>query len=220
MTTAPASPTRGIEVGAVGVSRAEGTAQVLAVLGTRLGLGPRALALAHSCPGCGATDHGAPALRRAGDGTTPGGAPGDDGERVLPAVSLTHVDGPRPVTVLAWCTPSVAGTAWGIGVDAEDPTAPQTLRAFAAGADGAAEIDAVAFAAEERAALAGLSPEGALAERVRLWTVKEALVKARGTGLDRDPAEVRPQPEEAVVPLADPRLPPGVVGTVAWRQAS
>ena len=45
--------------------------------------------------------------------------------------------------------------------------------------------------AEERAALAGLRGDAARRHFLRLWTAKEAFLKARGSGLNQDPATIR-----------------------------
>ena len=53
------------------------------------------------------------------------------------------------------------------------------------------DLDGVAarvFGAGERAALAGLTGRNKLDLFYRLWTIKEALIKARGTGFSYDPA--------------------------------
>ena len=121
MTTAPTAPDHGVLVGAVGVSRAERTADALARLEERLGLGPGALRLERACPTCGSAEHGAPSLawapaqERPDVGPGPGGVltgawrrlrrRGPDCRPALPAVSLSHTAGEHPVTVLAWCAP-------------------------------------------------------------------------------------------------------------------
>lgn len=234
MTTAPTAPDHGVLVGAVGATRAERTADVLRRLEGLLGLGAGALRLEHVCPGCGGRDHGAPLLAwrqpaaGADDGLRPGlrakaarrtlrgrGAPVP--RPVLPAVSLSHAEGPRPVTVLAWCAPR---DGWSVGVDVEDRDGDRVRKALSSGADGTAAADTVAFTAAQRAGFSRLPAAQAYAARVQAWCRAEALVKARGTGFTADPHTVQPEPGEQVRVLTAalaPGLPDTVCGVLVLR---
>lgn len=229
MTTAPTAPGHGVLVGTVGASRAERTADALRRLEGRLGLASGALRIERSCPTCGASGHGVPSLAWAAgpenhdDGPGPGGrlsrawgrlrGSRPDRRPALPAVSLSHTAGDRPVTVLAWCTAG-QGT---VGVDVEDLDSPRTRRALKPGEDGRSASDAVAFSAAQLAAWDGLPRQEAYVARVDAWCRAEALVKARGTGFTVDPSAAQPRPGERVLPLtADevPGLPEAVRGVL------
>jgi len=113
------------------------------------------------CGACGAVDHGRPGYRRPGD---------RDGVRL----SLSRT-GP-------WCL--LAGTAdpsvAAVGVDVDD-RARMTFPGF----------DDVALTPAERSVLDGIRTEGEASRmRARLWSRKEAFLKATGSGLLRDPADV------------------------------
>ncbi|MCT2007732.1 4'-phosphopantetheinyl transferase superfamily protein [Micrococcus lylae] len=230
MTTAPTAPGHGVLVGAVGVCRAERTALLLARLEALLGLAAGSLRIERTCPACGARDHGEPALawaaesRNHDDGPHPGGrlarvwgrlrGSRQDVPPTLPAVSLSHTAGERPLTVLAW---RAAGQG-AVGVDVEDLDSPRTRRALEPGPDGRAASDAVAFSAEQLAVWDGLPRHRAYAARVDAWCRAEALVKARGTGFaTADPSAVQPTPAERVLPLTAvqvPGLPEAVRGVL------
>lgn len=229
MTTAPTAPGHGVLVGAVGASRAERTADALRRLEGRLGLAAGALRIERSCPTCGASGHGAPSLAWAAgpedhdDGPGPGGRlsrawgrlRGSRPDRLpaLPAVSLSHTAGDRPVTVLAWCT---AGQRT-VGVDVEDLDSLRTQRALEPGSDGRSALDAVAFSAAQLAVWNGLPRQEAYVARVDAWCRAEALVKARGTGFTADPSAAQPRPGERVLPFTGdevPGLPEAVRGVL------
>ena len=229
MTTAPTAPEHGVLVGAVGASRAERTAAVLDLLAARLGLPAGALRLDHLCPVCGSWEHGAPSLARTAaarhhdDGTGLSARLAGLWDRIrgsrgtarptLPAVSVSHTAGERPVTVLAWCVASQDGVSWSVGVDVEDIQSPRTRRALQPGEDGRSAADAVAFSAADLAAWSGPSREESFAARVDAWCRAEALAKARGTGFTADPSAVRAAPHERVAPLT-PAEAPGLPGSV------
>lgn len=220
LTTAVPAPAGTAVTASVEPARAEGdrvlSARVREALAGVWGVDPGPLGLARRCSACGSEEHGAPRLT---------GLPA--GRRAL--VSLTGVaddDGTR-LRVAAWWTPgaaiagaAAAGPGWGLGLDLERRDAPAFARA-----DG---LGAVGLSAGERAWVAGLSPADRPGARARLWTRKEALVKAAGTGFAGDPADVparAPGPGVAVVDLDAPvlrtaGLPPGVCGALALHGAA
>ena len=165
------------------------------------------LGIVQRCPTSGRDGPGAPRL------TAPGVR-----AQTLPPISFAHVGGSRPGTVLAWL--DVHAEDWAVGVDVEDVRARRVRRAFTPGPDGAADIDAVAFSAAERAGLergaaAGQDPVTA---RARLWCAKEALVKAAGTGFLADPSAVDAAASDVrLVALGPDVLPDGWVGALALR---
>ena len=122
-----------------------------------LGVDPRTLDTAYSCPSCAGRgfdhpDHGRP-------GYTLGG-------RQIPfRLSLSRAQG----TILFGAIPS--GTALWVGVDLE------SVRAV--GFDG---FDAVALTAREQEFVSSLSDSDRRIFRARLWARKEALVKVLGIG--------------------------------------
>ncbi|MDO4240137.1 4'-phosphopantetheinyl transferase superfamily protein [Micrococcus sp.] len=232
LTTAVPAPAGAAAAASGSVPRAEADRRLLIRVREALagvwGVDPGPLGLARRCPACGSEVHGAPRLT---------GLPA--GRRAL--VSLTGVaddDGTR-LRVAAWWTPgaeteretrrrpgrrgdaflagaAAAGRAWGLGLDLERRDAS----AFA-GPDGLGDVG---LSAGERAWVAGLPPADRPAARVRLWTRKEALVKAAGTGFTGDPADVSaraPGPGAAVDldarVLRAAGLPPGVCGALALR---
>lgn len=162
-------------------------------------------------------DHGAPRLR---------GLPA--GRRAL--VSFSRVTDPRTgvrLRVGAWWAPG------GDGDGAEDAAGPDDGPAAAPGlgldvervdAPAFADPDAlgeVGFSTAERAWAAARPRSERPAARARLWTRKEALVKAAGTGFTGDPADVaalHPPPGVVLLDVAA-GLPDGLVGSVALRRA-
>ena len=158
------------------------------------------LGLGHACPACGGTDHGAPSLT---------GLP--TGRCAL--VSFTHVAVPGApgmrVRLGAWW--AGAGRGAGLGLDLEREDAP----AFATDA----ALGDVAFSPRERGWLADHDEVARPAARAVLWTRKEAVVKAAGTGFTGDPTDVpalRPPAGMRVVDLDDTVV-PGAVGALAFR---
>lgn len=159
----------------------------------------------HACAACGASDHGVPSL--SGVGVPPG-----------TLVSFTHVagvDGTR-LKVGAWWVPMSAepgqDRALGLGLDLERVDAP----AFA----DQGGLGAVGFTAAERAWTRAWTSAVRPEARARLWTRKEALVKAAGTGFTGDPAAVDALLPARGTPVLDlPRgaVVPGTVGALALR---
>jgi 4'-phosphopantetheinyl transferase len=127
-----------------------------------LGVGPDELASAYSCPDCGTDqDHGRPGYRLAG---TPAGL----------ALSFSRCRG----WALLAARPDAAGPA-AIGVDLEHSAGVRF-----------AGFDAVALTPAERQRVGALAPDRRDPWRAQAWARKEALLKARGTGLRIDPAAV------------------------------
>lgn len=182
--------------------------RVRAALSAVWGEDPGPLGLARRCPACGSGEHGAPRLT---------GLPA--GRRVLVSLSGVADDDGAPLRVAAWWMPGPAPAppGSGLGLDLERIDAPAL-----AAPDG---LGGVGFSTAERTWLAGLAPADRPAARARLWTRKEALVKAAGTGFTGDPADVpalSPGPGDAVVDLGQELLraaglPPAVRGALALR---
>ncbi|WP_413543710.1 4'-phosphopantetheinyl transferase superfamily protein [Citricoccus nitrophenolicus] len=156
--------------------------EALDFLAVSLGHRPGTFTVNHHCPRCGAQDHGAPGLaysalarRRRG----PDALAGVDEAGTLPAVSFSRAAG---WLATAWVDPVSSGRGWCIGVDLEVTGAP----AFAS-AEG---LGAVAYSPDESAAVARCAPVEQPMVRAALWSLKEAVVKARGTGFEGDPSEV------------------------------
>lgn len=152
-------------------------------LAVSLGHRPGTFTVLHHCPRCGAQGHGAPELaysalarRRRG----PDALSRADEAVALPAVSFSRAGG---WLATAWVDPVATGRGWRIGVDLEVSRAP----AFAS-AEGLGEV---AYSPDEAAAVSRCPPAEQPAIRAALWSLKEAVVKARGTGFEGDPAEVR-----------------------------
>lgn len=153
--------------------------EALDFLAVSLGHRPGTFEVVHHCPGCGSAEHGVPALRYSGLARRRHGPDAVDPSRALPAVSFSRS---RGWLATAWLDAASATDGWRIGVDIEELGSP----AFATADD----LGSVGYSAAEAATIAGLpAPDRPLA-RARLWSVKEALVKARGTGFQEDPAEV------------------------------
>ena len=99
-----------------------------------------------------------------------------DGRRAPISFNLSHSGGDALIALTA---------SRSVGIDLEQRKARDDL-------DG---IAASVFGARERAALASLTGPGKLALFYRLWTCKEALIKAKGTGFSEDPARFEvPEP--------------------------
>ena len=81
-----------------------------------------------------------------------------------------------------------------VGIDVETPIP-----------EGAGRAAGRAFSPAERAWLASLRGEHAVVARTRLWTIKEAAGKARGTGLF-------PRPPAVATPLSER----GTIGDLSW----
>ncbi|MFC7402057.1 4'-phosphopantetheinyl transferase family protein [Citricoccus sp. GCM10030269] len=204
MTAPAADPTWHVVV--TGPRAGDQRREALDYLAVSWGHRPGTFTVTHRCPQCGAEDHGAPELRytstarrrrvRTTDSTS--GAPDP-----LPAVSFSRSHG---WLATAWVDGVSASQGWRIGVDVEDPAAA----AFRTAED----LGAVAFAPDEAATIDRLPASEQPLARARLWCLKEAVVKARGTGFDTDPATVRTglagHPEAIVVASED--WPGGPVG--------
>ena len=95
----------------------------------------------------------------------------------------------------------------------------RTGRADAAAFADEDGLGGVGFSTAERARVRELLTPERPAARARLWTRKEALVKAAGTGFTGDPAAVDALTVPADVVLVDltDRLPGGLVGALARR---
>jgi 4'-phosphopantetheinyl transferase len=159
---------------------------------------PGDLMLDYSCANCGmsgAIDHGRPGYR----------APTRNREVRL---SLSRSG---PWCLLAGTTDPAVGA---VGVDLED--------AARASFDG---LDDVILTSTERALLKGAAAEAdALRIRARLWSRKEAFLKATGSGFFREPSDVDASGgsfegvELADVEPASLGLPTGLVAAVAVRR--
>jgi hypothetical protein len=172
--------------------------EALDFLAVSLGHRPGTFEVAHRCPGCGSTDHGVPELRYSRLARRRHGPDAVDPARALPAVSFSRS---RGWLATAWLDAASAAEGWRIGVDIEELGSS----AFATADD----LGAVGYSVAEAAAIAGLSASDQPLARARLWSVKEALVKARGTGFRQDPAEV------SLVPAAEDA--DGSDRVLAWR---
>ncbi|MEV4901820.1 4'-phosphopantetheinyl transferase superfamily protein [Citricoccus sp. NPDC055426] len=157
--------------------------EALDFLAVSLGHRPGTFTVLHHCPRCGARDHGAPELaysalarRRRGPDALTGAVEAE----TLPAVSFSRAGG---WLATAWVDPVASGRGWRIGVDLEVSDAP----AFAS-AEGLGEV---AYSPDEAAEVSRRTPAEQPAVRAALWSLKEAVVKASGTGFEGDPAEVR-----------------------------
>ncbi|QQE48552.1 4-phosphopantetheinyl transferase family protein [Micrococcus luteus] len=175
--------------------------QVRTALTAAWGVPVGPLGLRHACAGCGSAAHGVPALT---------GLPPD---RVA-LVSFTRVRMPGAegrARIGAWWAPARPADGLGLGVDVE--------RADAAAFEDEDGLGGVGFSTAERARVRELPTPERPAARARLWTRKEALVKAAGTGFTGDPAAVDALTVPADVVLVDltDRLPGGLVGALARR---
>ncbi len=158
-----------VVLGARGTEDADDRAFLLAAAGWALGTAPGALSLARHCPTCGGTDHGRPSIRPAAREPVNRAAREADAGRRL-EVSLS-----RAGTVVAVAL-SFAGP---VGIDIEGVAAVSR-----------ADFDDVAFNALEREALRRARPQDAPLARARMWSAKEATLKAVGVGLRVDPTEL------------------------------
>lgn len=215
---APGTRRPGWHVVLTGPGAADQRREALDFLAVSTGVRPGSYRISHRCPGCGAEDHGAPvleyepaALRRRGPDAPDAGAP-------RPAVSFSRAGG---WLATAWLDAEHAAAGWRVGVDLEDAGS----EAFADGSG----LAGVGYSPDEEAALAGLGEQEQPGARAMLWAVKEAVVKAAGTGFTDDPADVAvtvpgslhltvPGHPEAVIVLGQhwPGGPPpeGLVGAV------
>nr|WP_221243645.1 4'-phosphopantetheinyl transferase superfamily protein [Micrococcus sp. TA1] len=148
-------------------------------LAVSLGHRPGTFEVEHRCPACGSAEHGAPVLRYSRLALRRHGPDAVDPARALPAVSFSRS---RGWLATAWLDAALVADGWRIGVDIEELGSS----AFAT----ADELGAVGFSVAEASAIAGLPPADRPLARARLWSAKEALVKARGTGFRGDPAGV------------------------------
>ncbi|MBA8828661.1 4'-phosphopantetheinyl transferase superfamily protein [Alpinimonas psychrophila] len=113
---------------------------------------------ASACPRCGATDHGRPSVYYYGEFLP---------QVRVPVVSLSRTEGLVAVALVD------CGI---IGIDVE------SLDHMAR-----ADIEDVAFHPAERAVLARLSTHERILHSSLLWTAKESILKAAGTGLNISP---------------------------------
>lgn len=93
-------------------------------------------------------------------------------------------------------TAAAVGVGLDVGVDVQAPRPPSPAMVRRCCAPGTA------------ARLAAMAPERAARAFARIWTVQEACVKARGTGLSGAPWRVRAEPEGRA----------GAWGTLDWRR--
>ncbi len=133
-----------------------------AVLAGGLGGDPATLVIERRCPTCGSDQHGRPSL-----------GPGDPGyradppDRIHPEFSVSSSDG---TAVVAVSTRPV-----GVDLEVERPTVAPLP---------------VALTPNERLRVGALGPDQAGPAFLRLWTAKEAVLKASGRSLADDPATV------------------------------
>jgi 4'-phosphopantetheinyl transferase len=153
-------------------SRAGDHGRLVALVARLTGADPTTITLSQVCPNCAQSGHGP--LRVAFDGPPVGPPAGMADSTPDPAptvhVSLTRAGGRLGLAVTA---------AGPVGIDLES----------VAELGRAAVADAVLSDAEARA-LAHLRPAKAGATMAVLWTAKEAVLKAAGTGLRVDPREL------------------------------
>ncbi|MDI3332009.1 MAG: 4'-phosphopantetheinyl transferase superfamily protein [Micrococcus sp.] len=153
--------------------------EALDFLAVSFGHRPGTFEVVHHCPGCGSTEHGVPELRYSRLARRRHGPDAVDPARALPAVSFSRS---RGWLATAWLDAASVADGWRIGVDIEELGSS----AFATADD----LGTVGYSVAEAVAIAGLPASDRTLARARLWSVKEALVKARGTGFRADPAEV------------------------------
>lgn len=153
--------------------------EALDFLAVSLGHRPGTFEVTHRCPECGSSAHGVPGLRYSGLARRRHGPDAVDPDRAPPAVSFSRS---RGWLATAWLDGDAVRSGWRIGVDIEELESP----AFAT----AEELGAIGFSPAEADVVTGLAEADRPLARARLWSVKEALVKARGTGFRDDPARV------------------------------
>ena len=176
-------------------------------------LGP--LGLAHDCPGCGSTVHGAPTLVGLPPGRTA-------------LVSFTHVALPdrrghlRRHRVGAWHIPSLHDAPDG-HQDARRLIQPglglDMVRVDEQAFADESGLGSVAYSAAEKGWIRTFDELEQGFARAKLWARKEALVKAAGSGFMGDPALVaalEQADDVRVVDLTPPTMMPGVVGSIAF----
>ena len=113
---------------------------------------------------------------------------------IRPGAAAVSFSRSRGWLATAWLDGASVADGWRIGVDIEEHSA------FATPDD----LGAVGYSTAEAAAIARLSASDQPVARARLWSVKEALVKARGTGFRSDPAEVSTAPLRELEALLPP----------------
>ena len=177
-------------------ARGAGDRALLAeVAGALLGLDPGDVLVSRHCQHCGSTDHGQPsAVARPAAHPAPSPAPAP---APAPAVRLSLARAGDLVAVAGRLTGAV-----GIDIELLDRVA-------------AAGFDDVAFTGSERAAIDASPEPDAL--RAELWTAKEAVLKAAGTGLRTDPRLVEVRPGPALASWATSGVPVGDVRLRSWR---
>ncbi|MET1065764.1 MAG: 4'-phosphopantetheinyl transferase superfamily protein [Arthrobacter sp.] len=134
-------------------------------------MSPGDLTADYSCPDCGSgpdIDHGRPGYRLHG----------------APAGLLLSLSRSRGWALLGAGVPGNPGTA--VGIDLE--------HSCGVGFEG---FDDIALTPGERQLLAAVQPDRADRWRAAAWARKEAMLKARGTGLRVDPASVEAFAEPA-----------------------
>lgn len=181
--------------------------EALDFLAVSRGFRPGTWEAVHQCPGCGSDQHGVPSLRLTSLGRRRYGPGLPDDATPVPGVSFSRAGG---WLATAWLDPAAAQTGWRVGVDIEQVASP----AFTT-ADGLGPVErSVGFSAAEQQAVAGLPEAQQPAVRATLWAVKEAAVKALGTGFHSDPAELsvaRADPTAGGLRLEVPGHPEAVV---------
>lgn len=128
-----------------------------------------------------------------------------------------------------------ACTGWGVSLSragasvavAVSPSGPVGIDIESVDALARRSVDDVAFTRSELRGLRGLHPPDVPRARTRLWTIKEAVLKMTGDGLNVDPRDLALSPTGTLLswpsaPFPLPRLRllafeagPGLVGTVA-----
>lgn len=197
-------PAPGWHVVLTGPQAGDQRREALDFLAVSLGHRPGTFEVLHSCPRCGGTDHGTPLLgysrlarRRRGPDALDAAAQA----AILPAVSFSRAAG---WLAMAWVSPESTARGWRVGVDLEVSSAP----AFAS-AEGLGEV---AYSPDEAEVVSLHAPAEQHAVRAALWTLKESVVKARGTGFEGDPAAVRVTVPGTVTPQV-PGHPEAIVVT-------
>lgn len=178
--------------------------EALDFLAVSLGHRPGTFEVAHHCPSCGSAEHGAPVLQYSRLARRRHGPDTVDPDRPLPAVSFSRS---RGWLATAWLDAASAADGWRIGVDIEDLGSS----AFTTAED----LGNVGYSEAEAAAIETLPAPDRPWARARLWSVKEAIVKARGTGFQADPAQVSLVLPAGAASTEDPGLGWSVPGTPA-----